>query len=157
PWRGRSTTHATEAAPPLRRERHPNCRCPRRMAAEEPAAGSTVHAFRTQPLGALIAELERQGRVRSVLGGASPTGSVAVGGVTLDSRRVEPGTLFAALSGQHLDGLEFVGDAVTRGAAAVLAERASPHLGVPQLLVHSGRPALALAAAWFYGYPSESL
>lgn len=127
------------------------------MATEESPAAPKVDERRTQPLGGLIAELERQGLLRSVLAGAAQTASVPISGVTLDSRRVESGTLFAALSGQHVDGIEFVGDAVARGAAAILAERASPHLAVPQLLVHAGRPALALAAAWFNGYPSESL
>src|SRR5262245_37282971 len=108
------------------------------MATEESPAAK-VEARAARPLGALIAELERQGLLRSVLGGASPTASVAVSGVALDSRRVAPGTLFAALTGQHVDGLEFVSDAVTRGAAAILAERASPYIGIPQLLVHSGR------------------
>src|SRR3954471_15112621 len=127
------------------------------MATEESSAAANVETRRTQPLGALIAELERQGLLRFVLAAAAPTASVAISGLTLDSRRVEKGTLFAALSGQHVDGMEFVEDAVTRGAAAVLAERASPNIGVPQLLVPAGRPALALAAAWFNGYPSESL
>src|SRR3954470_6366299 len=129
----------------------------RRMATEEPAAPTNVDGPRTQPLGSLVAELEREGLLRSVLAGPSPTASVAITGVTLDSRRVERGTLFAALPGQHVDGIEFVPEAVSRGAAAVLAERASPHIGIPQLLVHRGRPALALAAAWLNGYPSESL
>jgi UDP-N-acetylmuramoyl-L-alanyl-D-glutamate--2,6-diaminopimelate ligase len=127
------------------------------MATEEPAAPANDERSRAKPLGALIAELEQDGLLRSVLAGAAPTASVDVRGVTLDSRRVEPGTLFAALPGQHHDGIEFVADAVTRRAAAVLAERASPAIGIPQLLVHSGRPALALAAAWVNGYPSASL
>ncbi len=127
------------------------------MATEESTAAEHVDQPRTRPLGALIGELEREGLLRSVLAGVAPTASVAIGGMTLDSRRVEAGTLFAALPGQHADGVEFVGDAVARGAAAVLAERASPTIGIPQLLVHGGRPALALAAAWFNDYPSESL
>jgi UDP-N-acetylmuramoyl-L-alanyl-D-glutamate--2,6-diaminopimelate ligase len=127
------------------------------MATESSSAAGDVEEDRTRPLGRLIAELEREGLLRSVLSGDAPTASVAVGAITLDSRRVAPGTLFAALPGQHVDGIEFVGDAVSRGAAAILAERASPAIGIPQLLVRSGRPGLALAAAWFNSYPSESL
>jgi UDP-N-acetylmuramoyl-L-alanyl-D-glutamate--2,6-diaminopimelate ligase len=127
------------------------------MATEKSPQAASVNEPRTHPLGTLIAELEGAGLLRSVLAGAAPTATVAIDGITLDSRRVERGTLFAALPGQHADGVEFVGDAVARGAAAVLAERASPAIGIPQLLVHAGRPALALSAAWFNGFPSESL
>ncbi|MEO5373253.1 MAG: UDP-N-acetylmuramoyl-L-alanyl-D-glutamate--2,6-diaminopimelate ligase [Alphaproteobacteria bacterium] len=43
-------------------------------------------------------------------------------GLTADSRRVEPGFLFAALPGAAVDGRAFINDAVKRGAVAVLAE-----------------------------------
>lgn len=44
-----------------------------------------------------------------------------VTGLTADSRGVEPGFLFAALPGSQADGRAFIGDAVKRGAVAVLA------------------------------------
>lgn len=44
-----------------------------------------------------------------------------VTGVAIDSRQVEPGDLFVAVSGASLDGREFAGQAVARGAVAVLA------------------------------------
>src|SRR5581483_10834413 len=75
-----------------------------------------------------------------------------------DSRRVEPGDLFACLPGLKTDGHRFLGDAVARGAAAVLLERpeAGP-LAVPALLVPSAREAMAWAAAALHGYPSRRL
>lgn len=50
-----------------------------------------------------------------------------VKGVAIDSRQVEPGDLFVALSGQRFDGHDFVGQALERGASAVLV--ASGRLG----------------------------
>ncbi len=44
-----------------------------------------------------------------------------IAGVTADSRAVVPGDLFAALPGTKVDGRVFIGDAVRRGAVAVLA------------------------------------
>lgn len=41
-------------------------------------------------------------------------------GITADSRAVQPGWIFAALPGAKADGRAFVGDAVSRGAVAVL-------------------------------------
>jgi len=45
------------------------------------------------------------------------------GAVVTDSRQVEPGGLFVALPGEHVDGHEFAATAVAAGAAAVLAAR----------------------------------
>ncbi|MDP2332746.1 MAG: UDP-N-acetylmuramoyl-L-alanyl-D-glutamate--2,6-diaminopimelate ligase [Reyranella sp.] len=47
-------------------------------------------------------------------------------GLTLDSRKVRPGYLFAALPGAKHDGAAFVADAVGRGAAAILAAPDAP-------------------------------
>src|SRR3954453_12512607 len=44
-----------------------------------------------------------------------------IAGITADSRRVAPGYLFAALPGSRADGRAFIAEAVSRGAAAVLA------------------------------------
>ena len=55
-----------------------------------------------------------------VHGQATP-GEIEIRGLTADSRRVEPGWLFAALPGTRADGRAFIDDALTRGAAAVLA------------------------------------
>ncbi len=45
-----------------------------------------------------------------------------ISGLTCDSRRVEPGFLFAALPGSRVDGRNFVAQAIANGAIAVLAE-----------------------------------
>jgi UDP-N-acetylmuramoyl-L-alanyl-D-glutamate--2,6-diaminopimelate ligase len=48
-------------------------------------------------------------------------GALAITGISADSRQVRPGYLFAAIAGHGTDGRRFIGDAVARGAAAVLA------------------------------------
>ena len=80
-----------------------------------------------------------------------------IGPVVLDSRRVTPGALFAALPGQHADGRAFAAQAVSAGAVALLAERPVPGLAVAQLIVTDARAALAIAAAWHAGFPSRRL
>lgn len=50
--------------------------------------------------------------------------TVVTGPVVTDSRQVEPGGLFVALAGEHVDGHDFAPTAVQAGAAAVLAARA---------------------------------
>jgi UDP-N-acetylmuramoyl-tripeptide--D-alanyl-D-alanine ligase len=75
---------------------------------------------------ARIAEITR-GR----LDGASPE-TVVSGPVVIDSRKAEPGALFAALRGERSDGHDFAGEAVAAGAVAVLAER---EVGAPAVIV----------------------
>jgi UDP-N-acetylmuramoyl-L-alanyl-D-glutamate--2,6-diaminopimelate ligase len=67
-------------------------------------------------------------------------------GVTADSRKVQPGFLFAALPGALADGRAFLPQALANGAAAVLAPEDTPDLDAP--LVRSGdvRRLYALAA-----------
>ena len=84
-----------------------------------------------------------------------PVGEVT--GLAYDSRQVAAGALFFAIPGDHVDGHDFIADAVARGAAAVVAERETPGLDVPQLLVIRTRDALADAADAWYGRPSERL
>ena len=65
-----------------------------------------------------------------------------------DSREVKPGGLFFALRGAEMDGLEFVPDAVSRGAAAVVVERktdTSP--GIVEIVVPDAWAALYALAA----------
>ncbi|MFF4579173.1 UDP-N-acetylmuramoyl-tripeptide--D-alanyl-D-alanine ligase [Streptomyces sp. NPDC001389] len=67
------------------------------------------------------------------------------GPVVIDSRQVEPGSLFAAFAGEHVDGHDYAERAVSAGAAAVLAARP---VGVPAIVVDDVEKALgALARA----------
>jgi UDP-N-acetylmuramoyl-tripeptide--D-alanyl-D-alanine ligase len=65
-------------------------------------------------------------------------------GLCLDSRRVQPGMLFAALKGARADGHDFVEKAVIAGAGAVLVERpiAVPE-GIGSIQVASVEKAIA--------------
>lgn len=82
---------------------------------------------------------------------------IEVASISLDSREVEKGTLFAAMPGVHLDGRAFIEDAVKRGACAVLAQEATEAVPVTQVIVEDIRAALAEVSARFHGYPSRRL
>jgi UDP-N-acetylmuramoyl-L-alanyl-D-glutamate--2,6-diaminopimelate ligase len=87
-----------------------------------------------------------------------PDANPAITDITEDSRRTGPGVLFVAVPGTMLDGHAYIADAVSRGAAAVVAERTGAiPLGVPVVRVPSSRKALAVLAARFYGSPGEEL
>ncbi|MBV9537316.1 MAG: UDP-N-acetylmuramoyl-L-alanyl-D-glutamate--2,6-diaminopimelate ligase [Acidisphaera sp.] len=84
-----------------------------------------------------------------------------VRGITADSRRVEPGFLFAALPGARADGRDFIGDAVARGACAVLAPPGThwPPGVPPRPLIEDRRPRRRLAqiAALLAGPQPETI
>jgi UDP-N-acetylmuramoyl-L-alanyl-D-glutamate--2,6-diaminopimelate ligase len=86
-------------------------------------------------------------------------GAVRIAGVRQDSRRVEPGDLFVARSGERKNGLDFVPEALRRGAVALLVEHGTDAkvFGVPVLEVRDVRRAAAHAAERVYGRPSRAL
>ncbi len=97
------------------------------------------------------------------LGELAGDSAVTVRSLAIDSRQVTPGALFVARRGLQSDGHRFAGDAVGRGATALVVERsaAAPgeleRLGVPILRVAASDIALAHLACRFYGHPSREL
>jgi UDP-N-acetylmuramoyl-L-alanyl-D-glutamate--2,6-diaminopimelate ligase len=113
-----------------------------------------------RPLDGLVVRLRALDPALSVVvpaAGGDALDVPAVRGVTADSRAVPAGALFVAIPGGHADGHAFAAAAVRAGASAILVDHALPDLGVPQIVVAKVRPALAEAAAWWYGDPSRSL
>ncbi|MEP7156388.1 MAG: UDP-N-acetylmuramoyl-L-alanyl-D-glutamate--2,6-diaminopimelate ligase [Betaproteobacteria bacterium] len=81
--------------------------------------------------------------------------------VTSSSREARRGVAFLAYPGAVRDGRDFIGDAITRGASAVLFDAKEftwkpewkvPHLGVPELKAHASQ-----IAGHVYGHPAEAL
>ena len=64
-----------------------------------------------------LSELMRRSADATATSSALPRDPL-LAGLTLDSRKVQPGYLFAALAGTRQDGAAFVADAVRRGAVA---------------------------------------
>lgn len=92
--------------------------------------------------------------------------SAPVHDVTHDSRLVQPGSIFVALSGEYFDGHRFFAEVVENGAVALVGSRSLADLnkeeisipaGVPYAQVPNARHALAQLAAAFYGFPSRSM
>ena len=75
--------------------------------------------------------------------------SVEVTGVVIDSRKVEPGFLFAAVKGERVDGHSFIPAVFAKGAACVLCEDAPEHPAGPYIQVASTLEALKDLAAYY--------
>lgn len=99
-------------------------------------------------------------RLLSALPGAQVSGTtnLDITGLAYDSRQVEPGALFAAVPSVDggRGGADFVGEALRRGAVAVLWQEEEP-MPVTTIRVSNARAALADVSAGFYGQPSHAL
>ena len=73
-----------------------------------------------------------------------------------DTRRLQPGALFAAVRGTQSDGHAFLAAAAERGATIALVEDPSSTT-LPRLVVRDGRRAAAVAAVAFYAEPAGAL
>jgi UDP-N-acetylmuramoyl-L-alanyl-D-glutamate--2,6-diaminopimelate ligase len=96
-----------------------------------------------------------------------------ISGIEYDSRKVEEGYLFVAIKGERYDGLDFIKDAIKKGAVALVYEHDNSEFGIrnselnsairnPQsaisfIRVKDGRKALACLANNFYEMPSKNL
>jgi len=87
-------------------------------------------------------------------GTGTPCADCEIADVHLDSRRVAPRALFAALPGTRSDGACHAIDAVQRGAAALLAPRAFEFAaGIPLWVHPEARRMAGMAAALVHGEP----
>ncbi|MBC2657953.1 UDP-N-acetylmuramoyl-tripeptide--D-alanyl-D-alanine ligase [Pseudomonas sp. MSSRFD41] len=74
-------------------------------------------------------------------------GDARFSGVSIDSRAIQPGQLFVALTGPRFDGHDYLNEVAGKGAVAALVEREIPDSTLPQLLVKDTRLALGQLGA----------
>ncbi len=80
-----------------------------------------------------------------------------ISSITADSRQVRPGGLFVAMSGDKLDGHQYIQAAVSSGAVAVVGDQPVSGLQVPYFYVENSRKSLAHLAAAFYDHPARKM
>jgi UDP-N-acetylmuramoyl-L-alanyl-D-glutamate--2,6-diaminopimelate ligase len=106
------------------------------------------------PSGRKLADLFDNLGVRPVRGDWPLT----VRGISTDSRRVTPGALFFALPGLQTDGFQYIGEAMDRGAVAIVSEHPTGlPKGVASIVVADIRGVLAEVSRKFYGEPERDL
>ena len=90
------------------------------------------------------------------LAGESTGMDMEISSISYDTRTIQPGALFVALSGDKTDGHLYIQTAIDKGAAAVLCERAPEGPG-PWLVTEDSRRALALVSANWFGRPGDAM
>ncbi|MCG2616485.1 UDP-N-acetylmuramoyl-L-alanyl-D-glutamate--2,6-diaminopimelate ligase [Terrimonas sp. NA20] len=92
--------------------------------------------------------------IRSVSGSTD----VEVKDIQIDSRKVQPGTLFIAIKGVAADGHQFIEKAIESGAVAVISEaQITAREGVTMLQVENSSAAAGYTASNFFGQPSSKM
>jgi UDP-N-acetylmuramoyl-L-alanyl-D-glutamate--2,6-diaminopimelate ligase len=86
-----------------------------------------------------------------------------ISNLTLDSRSVKKNTLFFAVKGTHLDGRQYIQNAISQGAVAVLVDADSDNeavtfqANVPLIPIHDLQKKAGSIAARFFEQPSRKL
>jgi UDP-N-acetylmuramoyl-L-alanyl-D-glutamate--2,6-diaminopimelate ligase len=92
--------------------------------------------------------------------------AVEISGITLDSRSVRPGDLYAALPGARTHGAAFTEQVLAAGAGAILTDPAGAQMiaanrpgapEIPVLLHDDPRGCLGTVSSWVYGDPTAQL
>lgn len=99
-------------------------------------------------------------KLRDLLAGVPLTGGSAnldmeINSISYDSRSITPGALFVALTGAKTDGNQYIAQARSRGAAAVLCKECPD--GGPWLSTPAPRAALARISATWFGHPGDGM
>lgn len=84
---------------------------------------------------------------------------VEISNFVFDSRQVQKGSLFVAISGTKVDGHDFIEKAIELGAIAIFCEQLPENLieDITYLQVENSAKAMGFAAANFYQHPSKKL
>jgi UDP-N-acetylmuramoyl-L-alanyl-D-glutamate--2,6-diaminopimelate ligase len=85
--------------------------------------------------------------------------SLIIENVAFDSRKVTEGSLFVALKGSKTDGHDYISNAVSSGASAVICEKLpdSRDKNISWIITNDSAKALGQAASNFFGNPSSKL
>ena len=111
-------------------------------------------------------EMSRAGLMEVRIGSSAPLPCMSfiwpalpISGLEYDSRNIKPGNLYFALPGLHTDGHNYIPDAISRGAVAIVHEKEVPDYkdGIIYIQVKDSRFAMSPVSAAFHIYPSARM
>src|SRR4029077_16804895 len=84
---------------------------------------------------------------------------IPVSAIRFDSRKVNDGSLFAAVRGTLTDGHKFIDQVIEKGVSVIICEEmpAKKQKGITYIRVKDSAEALAIIASNFYDHPSSKL
>ena len=69
--------------------------------------------------------------------------NINISGIKTDSNKVLPGDLFVAVQGMNFDGHDFIDQAISNGASAVITNGKDMDIDIPQIKVANPRRAVS--------------
>ena len=77
---------------------------------------------------------------------------IPVKGIAFDSRKIKKGDIFFAIKGSQASGIQFVNDAISKGASVIVSSKKIKHKNcpIPILLVKNVRRSLSESCSNFY-------
>ena len=81
---------------------------------------------------------------------------VLIKGIKINSKEVEPGDIFVCTKGVTADRHDFIEDAISKGAAAIVVSK-EVDFNIPNIMVNDTNKELPLLASRFYDYPEKML
>ena len=105
----------------------------------------------TKELSAILQNID----VKEIVGNEN----ICVWGINIDSRKVEKGDIFVAISGTQTDGHKFIPTAIEKGASVIVCENipTDKFAGVTFVKVESTEDVVGKLATAFYGNPTRKL
>jgi len=82
---------------------------------------------------------------------------IDIKGISDDSRTIQRGDVFVCIHGARTDGFDKIGEAIDKGAAAIVADRPCSYSHITCIQTPDTRLAVAKMAAAFYGFPSKKM
>lgn len=82
---------------------------------------------------------------------------VEINEINYDSRKINRGDVFVAISGLSVDGHSFIDIAIRKGAATIICEKEIEIEGVTVIKVKDSRKALAILSANYFSHPEKKM
>ena len=82
---------------------------------------------------------------------------IDIKGLSYDSRKTEKDYIFFALNGVHNNGLEFIPQAISKGAICVISEQEIVDCKCTNIVVENVMETMSKVSAVFYDYPDKKL
>lgn len=89
--------------------------------------------------------------------GAEFEQDLEVSGIAQSATEIEPGDVFVAIAGAKHHGIDFLEEAITNGAVAVITDKDGANSKLPTLIVNNPRRIVGEVAAHIYGDPSANM
>jgi len=81
-----------------------------------------------------------------------------ISGISINSNNIKKGDMFIAISGNQVDGHDYIQDAIDAGASAIISNgRDVGDLSVPQIKVGNPRRAASIVAAEYFDHPTKDI